>query len=62
MSKQTYQQGKIDGKKEAMEGHCKYCKKIIGEPGKIYISGSICQGHKLSPFAYLLWKLLKLKI
>lgn len=41
---------------------CDYCYKPIGEAGKIYIAGTICQGHQLPLIKWLLWKVLKFKL
>lgn len=43
-----------------MKKYCEYCGKPIGETGKIYMAGSICQGHTLSIFQYIVFKLKKL--
>jgi len=41
--------------------YCEYCDKLIGKPGKIYMAGSICEGHRIPIFWFILWKLFKIK-
>ena len=43
-----------------MKKYCDYCHKEIGERGKIYIAGSICQGHTLSVWQWVVYKIKKL--
>ena len=40
-----------------MKKNCDYCGKEIGEAGKIYIAGTICTGHNLTLFQYIIWKI-----
>ena len=42
--------------------YCKYCGRLVAEPGKLYIAGTICLGHTLSVWQYLKFKLFKKKI
>ncbi len=39
------------------EKRCDYCGKPIGEAGKIYIAGTICRGHNLSLWQYIIYKI-----
>lgn len=40
-----------------MQKHCEHCKKPIGEKGKIYMAGSICKGHIMTPIQYTIYKI-----
>jgi hypothetical protein len=45
-----------------MKEYCEYCGKQFGEEGKIYIAGTICQGHSLSIWQYIKFKIGKFLI
>jgi len=42
-----------------MKKYCDYCGKLIGEPDKIYMAGTICEGHTLSIWKYLIYRISK---
>ena len=49
---------KMKGKRERkIEKYCQICGKMIGEQGKLYIAGSLCEGHTI--WEVLLYKIFK---
>lgn len=41
-----------------MKKYCENCRKEIKESGKIYIAGTTCNGHVLSIWQYIIYKII----